>query len=201
MFYYRAMAVDTVHEVQLIGLLHKFPVIIFSSVLFAGERHIPTIIAATIAALAVLWSHIDHHHIRLESKTKQFLLYEMLISPFGVVAAKILLDTMHPIAFEFIRTFALAILVAPLFISYIGSVGTNGFLLLVCTNMITTVAWILYSFSIQRAGILYSVLIFSVQPLLVYVGSMLFLRERLEWKKAVALVVVLCAISANELLR
>ncbi|MEK7660220.1 MAG: EamA family transporter [Patescibacteria group bacterium] len=201
MFYYRAMAVDAVYEVQLIGLLHNFPVIILSSLLFTGERHMTTIIAATIAVLAVIWSHIDSSQIRLEPKTKQFLLYEMAVSPFGVVAAKVLLETIHPIAFEFLRTFALAILVAPLFISYIAPVSTKGVLLLISTNIITTIAWILYFYSIQQLGILSSVLIFSIQPLLVYMGSALLLKERFEWKKAVALVVVICAISINELFR
>lgn len=199
--YYRAMAVDAVHEVQLIGLLNKLPTILLTSLLFSGERHIATILAALVAVLVVFWSHFDHHQFKLKLATRQFLFYEMLVSPFAVIAAKVLLETLHPIVFEFLRTLALALLVAPFFWSHIKAIELRSMLTLLVTNIITTIAWILYAFSIQTYGILYSILIFSLQPLLVYVASLALLKERFEWKKAVALIVVLFAIATNELLK
>jgi drug/metabolite transporter (DMT)-like permease len=65
---------------------------------------------------------------------------------------------------------------------------------------LTSVAWILFYFSYQRSGIIYTILIFSLQPLLVYLASVFFLKESLYWKKAVAFIVVLLSIAVAQVI-
>ncbi|MBT9167771.1 MAG: hypothetical protein DDT19_01113 [Syntrophomonadaceae bacterium] len=73
-------------------------------------------------------------------------------------------------------------------------VSLKAFSLLVLTNILTTIAWILFYFSYQKSGIIYTILIFSLQPLLVYFASVFFLKEPLHFKKTIAFFVVLFSI-------
>jgi len=70
---------------------------------------------------------------------------------------------------------------------------------LIITNLLTTIAWILYYFSYQISGIIYTVLIFSLQPLLVYAASLIFLKEKFHWKKFAAFMITLAAIIISQI--
>ncbi len=65
---------------------------------------------------------------------------------------------------------------------------------------LSAIAVTLYFYSFQRLGIVYTVLLFSIQPLLVYMAAVLFLKEQFHRKKAVAFVIVLGAITAAQIL-
>ena len=63
------------------------------------------------------------------------------------------------------------------------------------TNALTSVAWILYFYSYQRLGIVYTVLVFSLQPFLVYLSSLVFFKEHLDQKKIIAFFIILASIA------
>ena len=48
--------------------------------------------------------------------------------------------------------------------------------------------------------LVYTMLIFSLQPLLVYFASLFFLKEPFHWKKFVAFIVVLASIAAAQIM-
>jgi EamA domain-containing membrane protein RarD len=67
------------------------------------------------------------------------------------------------------------------------------------TNILTSLAWILFFYSVQTSGVIYTVLIFLLQPLLVYLAAVLLLKERPTLKKTIAFAVVLAAIAVADL--
>ena len=194
LMFYRALDDDGLGEIQTFDLLHNIPIIIFASVIFSDERNFIVIIPALVASLAVIWSHWEHHHFKIMKKTAPYLVWTLIAAPFGASISKTLLDNWNPISLELVRSGALAIIIGPLFFRFASKIPLKGFLILLGTNVLTTVAWILFYFSYQRSGIVYTILIFSIQPLLVYFASLLVLKEKLHWKKAVAFAVVLVSI-------
>jgi drug/metabolite transporter (DMT)-like permease len=194
LMFYRALDDDGLGEIQTFDLLHNIPIIIFASIIFTDERHYTVIIPALIASLAVIWSHWEHHHLKIAKKTAPYLIWTLIAAPFGASISKTLLDSWNPISLELVRSGALAIIIGPLFFRFAQKIPLKGFLILLGTNVLTTVAWILFYFSYQRSGIVYTILIFSIQPLLVYFASLLILKEKLHWKKVAAFAVVLISI-------
>lgn len=200
LFYYRALDNDRLGEIQTLDIFHNLPAILFSSLLFADERNPAVVLPALVASLAIIWSHWNHHHFEMRKFTRIYLVWSLFIAPFGAPITKTLLTVWHPISLGIIRDGATALILGPLFIKYSKKTHLKALLLLAATNLLTTIAWILLFFSYQRSGIVYTILIFSLQPLLVYFASLIFLKEKFHKKKFIAFLVALASIAAAQVM-
>ena len=124
----------------------------------------------------------------------------MIIAPFGGIISKILLKTFDPISLQLIRDFIIAIVFIIIFLKSIKQTPKKAYLPLILTNILTTIAWILYFFSYQKLGIIYTVLIFSLEPLLVYLTSIFLLKEKINLKKIIAFIIILLAIGIAQVI-
>lgn len=201
LIYYRALKSDQLSEMQTISLLGSVPLILFTSIFFADERNPFVIALAIIAVSALIWSHWKKHHFKIAKKTLPFLIWVLAVSPFGGPISKTILQTWNPIALQLIKDIAIAIVFLPLFMKSVKSTPTKAIPYLLLTNILTTVAWILYFFSYQQIGIIQTVLIFSLEPMLVYFASVLFLKEKFQKKKAIAFAIILISIALAQILK
>src|SRR3989344_3183443 len=122
------------------------------------------------------------------------------ITSVSALISKELLTVWNPIALEMVRTGALAALFLFMFRDAITKIPVQALRLLILTNILTTVALVLFYFGYQRLGIVNTLLLFSLQPFLVYLASIFILKERPSWKRSVAFAVVLVSIAIAELL-
>lgn len=201
LLFYRALDGDRLGEIQTLDLLPHVPVIIVSSIVFSDERNLFVLVPALVASLAILWSHWEHHHLAILRYSLSFLLFSLISAPVAASFSKILLETWHPVTLDLVRSGAMAMVLTPLFSRQLARVTTRAFLFLLVTNALTTVAWLLFFFSYQRSGIVYTLLLFSLQPLLVYLASLIFLKEPFHVKKFIAFGVVLAMIVSAQLLQ
>lgn len=201
LIFYRALDDDKLGEIQTFDLLRNVPVIVFASIIFTDERNFSVIIPALIASSAIIWSHWERHHLKIAKHTMPFVAWTLLVAPFGASISKALLESWNPISLELIRSGALALILGPMFFRFARRVPSRAFLILLATNILTSVAWILFYFSFQRFGITYTLLVFSLQPLLVYFSSAFFLKEPVYWKKAVAFAIVLVSIVTAQVIK
>lgn len=201
LIFYRALDDDHLGEIQTIQLLQVIPIILFSSLIFADERNFYVLVPALVASLAVIWSHWGKHRFVIRKKTLAFLIWSLFAVPIGAVIVKILLESWNPITLELIRSGMVACVLGPLFFRKNTKCSLKAFSFLLLTNVFTSIAWILYYFSYQRSGIIYTVLLFSIQPLLVYFASVFFLKERPQFKKIFAFAIVLLSIVVAQILR
>ena len=201
LIFYRALDSDYLGEIQTFDLLRNIPIIIISSLLFADERNFTIIIPAFIASVAVIWSHWEHHHFKIAKNTLPFIVWSMFAASVGAPISKVLLQNWNPISLELVSSGVIAIILGSLFIKYTNKISFKTFLLLLTTNILTSIAWILFYFSYQRSGIIYTILVFSIQPLLVYLASVFILKEPLRWKKVIAFIVVLISIGFVQILK
>ena len=199
LLFYKALDQDKLGELETISLLSAIPVIIFSSIFFTDERNFSVLIPAFIASAAVIWSHWKAGHFLIKKDTLPFLLGSLVVAPLGAACSKILLADFNPISLELLRSGALALILTPLFQRKIEKIPEQAVLLLILTNILTTVAWILFFFSYQKSGIVYTVLLFSIQPLLVYIAAIFFLKEKFDHKKFIAFLVVLASIAIAQI--
>ncbi len=198
--FYRALKTDLLSEMEPLSLLSNIPLILFTSFFFADERNILIIIMAIITVVAVVWSHWERHHLSIAKKTWPYLIWSLLIAPFTGIISKILLEQWNPISLGLVRDGILALVFIFLFAKDIKYLPRKAIPLLLLTNLLTTIAWILYFFSYQTNGIISTVLIFSLQPLLVYFASVIFLKEKFHKKKFIAFLIILGAITAAQVL-
>ncbi|MBI2175679.1 MAG: EamA family transporter [Parcubacteria group bacterium] len=200
LIFYRALDDDKLGEIQTLDLLHAIPIIIFASIIFADERNFLVIVPALVASSAVIWSHWEHHHFKIAKHTLPFLVWSLAAAPIGASISKILLANWNPVSLELVRSGAVALILGPLFVRYAQKISFKAFSLLLATNILTSIAWILFYFSYQRLGIIYTILVFSLQPLLIYLASVFFLKEPFHWKKATAFAIVLLSIGIVQII-
>lgn len=200
LFFYRALDHDHLNEIQTLDLFRSIPIILFSSILFADERNFSILVPALVASSAVLWSHWENHHFRMARRTIPYFIWMLLAAPIGAAADKILLGVWHPIVLGLAIDGAVACVLGPLFFKEEKKITWRGFSLLILTNLFTTAAWLLYFFSYQRSGVVYTVLLFSLMPFLVYLASVIFLKEAFHWKKFAAFIAVLVSIISTQVL-
>lgn len=192
--YYRALESDHLTELQTINLLRSVPIIVFSSIFFADERNPIFIFAALIAAGAIIWSHWERGRFTFARHTVPFLVWTACVVPVGIALLKLLLAVWDPVAFLFVHDGAIALVFWFLFSPAIRHAPRSAYGFLFLTNFLSMVAWVLFFVSYQRSGIVYTTLLFSLEPLIVYFAAVLFLQEKLETKKALAFCIVLATI-------
>ncbi len=197
--FYRALDDDRLEEIDMLHLLNVFPVILFTSLIFSEERNFFVIIPTLISSAAIVWSHWDHHHFKIAKHTLPYLIWSLLMAPFGAPISKVLLEAWNPISLEVLRTGVLALILGLMFFKQVEKIEFRTFLILVLTNILTSFAWIFFYYSYQQSGVIFTILIFSIQPLLVYFSSVVFLKEPLKWKRALAFFIVLCSIISVQL--
>ena len=200
LIFYRALDEDNLGEIQTIELLAGIPTVIFAGLAFPSERNVPIIALALVSSLAVVWSHWKNHRFKIAKHTLPLLIWTIVIAPFGALIIKDILRVWNPITLQLFRSGCIALILVPLYFKTIEKVSLRAFTLLVATNILTTLAWIIYYFSFQLSGIVYTVLIFSLQPFLVYFASVFLLKEKLNWKKFAAFVIILLSIAASQLI-
>lgn len=200
LIFYRALDNDRLGEIETLSLLRNIPIIIFSSVIFVDERNFTVIILAFIASVAIIWSHWERHHFKIAKYTMYFLVWSLLTATIGASISKILLTNWNPISLELVRSGITALILGSLYYKYTKKISFKTFLLLLITNILTSVAWLLFYFSYQLLGVVYTTLIFSIQPLLVYIASVFFLKESVQWKKVIAFVIVLLSIGIAQII-
>jgi len=198
LLFYRALDFDKLGEIQILELLHFLPVIVFSSIIFIDERNLFIAGPALLASLAVIWSHWEQGKVKIAKYTLPFLIWMLCSAPIRAAASKMLLEEWHPISLELVRTGMIALVLGLFFAKHIAfsRISAKAFYLLLATNILTSVAWILFFFGYKYLGIVHTTLIFLLQPLLVYLASAFLLKEGLSRKKNIAFVVVLFSIAA-----
>lgn len=198
--FYRALKSDLLSEIQTINLLTRIPLIIWAALIFIEERNIFVILLALVAVGSVIWSHWERGKFKIAKKTFPFLIWALIVSPFSGIISKALLEVWNPISLELVRNGVIAFVFIFIFFKSIKIVPKKALPLLLLTNLLTTIAWILYFFSFKILGIVQTVLIFSLQPFLVYFASLVFLKEKPHWKKITAFVIILVTIVMGQFL-
>ena len=199
--FYKVLKSEHLGEIETITLLNRIPLIIFAGIFFASERNYLNISLAILAALVLVWSHWEKHHFHVAKKTWPFLIWTLAVSPFGGIISKKLLEIWNPISLHLVTSGAEAILFLIMFAGSIRKTPKETFPYLIATNILTTVAWILYFFSFQQSGIVFTVLVFSLQPFLVYLASLILLKEKAHKKKIIAFIVILASITVSQILK
>lgn len=199
LFFYKALDKEKLSEMEILSLVGNVPLIIVTGLFFVSERNPAVISLALVASFSVIWSHWKRNHFQIAKECKLFLIWILIAFPLRGIVTKILLETWNPISLELVRSAALGLILAPLFYKSAKRIKLKPFMILIMLNILTTVAWILYFFGYQILGVVQTVLIFSLQPLLVYFASTFLLKEKLEWKKMVSFFIILVSIAISNI--
>lgn len=171
--------------------------ILLSAIIYSDERNLSVLIPALVASFALIWSHIKKHHLVFH---KAALLVLGATFLFGVenVIVKYLLYTYNAFTLYFVRCIFVAVILVICFRPNLLSLGEKKLFHLTITQVLIIIQVVLSFYSFGRYGVVYTSLILTLLPVLLYVYALVWLKEKLEIKKAIAGVVILmCVVVAQ----
>ncbi len=191
-----ALKWEKVTEIEPLRLFQPLFVIIIAFILYSSERQspAPVLIAALVASLALVFSHIRKHHFQLN----KYLIAALLGSLFFAIelaVSKSILGYYSYLSFYFIRC-------ASVFaISFIAlrpspkSIDKKSWLMMAVASAI----WIGYRMLLysgyQTYGIIFTTLLFILAPVFIYLLAALFLKEKLDWRNILATIIIIACIA------
>lgn len=189
-----AMKWQKLTSIEPIRLTQPLFVILLAFILYSSERSLPIhiIIAAIIASLALVLSHIRKHHLQFNKYAMAALLGSLFFAV-DLVLSKFLLPYYSPLSLYIVRSIAILIIcfifVKPNYKRIKKS--TYGWI------FITGIIWVLYRgilyYSYTLKGIIFTTLLFLLTPIFIYLFSYFYLGEKPTWRNIIAaIIIVLC---------
>lgn len=187
--YFWGIEHEKISEVEPFLLFNPLVAILIAGFIYPDERSWTIYLAAALAGGVLLWSHFKKHHFAFTKGLWAIALF-MVVYGLEVALIKSLLEVYSPLTLYFMRCvlvlLALSIFVKPNFSSikthHLAPFGILGALAVASITAAYT--------SFHQIGISGTVIIFVLSPILVYLLSVIFLREKWGYKNAIASVVV-----------
>ena len=190
---------EKITELEPIRLAQPLFVVILALILYASERETPpqVLIAALVASLALIFSHIKKYHISF-NKYALAALFGSFFFAVDLALSKFLLPFYSPLSLYFIRSIILLVICLFVFRPKLNIASKKSWFLIAITGFI----WVLYRailyYSYTAKGVIFTTLLFLLTPIFIYLFSYIYLKEKPTWRNITASIIILaCVIYAS----
>jgi len=194
LFVFYAMKWEKITEIEPLRLFQPLFVVIFAFILYSSERQTatPLIIAAVIASLALILSHIRRHHLRI-SKYSIAAFFGSIFFAAELAISKEILNFYSPMSFYLVRCFFIFIITFLIFRPKFSSIPNKKWPYVFLVAFIWILYRILLYFSYETKGIIITTLLFILAPVFIYILSYFYLKEKPNWRNIIAaIIIVIC---------
>lgn len=193
----QALQKEHLVEFELIQMLQPLLTIFLGSLIFTSERSMYILPVAFIGSLALIIAHIRRDHIYFDKYAKYLLLAVVLMS-IEMIFIKILLNVYSPVALYMVRTFFVAIVSWVVLRPSFKGLDGKRISIMAGTSALAVAQMVLIYTAIELRGLVFTTLILILTPILVYVLSVIFFREKLKTMTVIsAVVIVFCIVYAT----
>jgi len=199
MLYYYSIQQESLCEIEPFIVFVPLVTILMAGAVYPDERSHPVILLlAVIASCALVFSHIRKKHLVFDKALIPMFAVVVLSAAENVITKELLVN-FSPIALYTVRSFFIALLliftVRPRFKELTRRDLKNLFLI----SFLWVFTMIFYYYAYQKVGVVYTELINTLSPVLIVMGSYLFLKDRTVTKRnIVALaIIIICVIVAQ----
>ncbi len=184
---------EKISEVEPFLLFNPLVAILIASAFYTDERIWPIYIAAGIASVVLFWSHFARHKFAF-TKGLWAIIGFVVVYGLEASAIKTLLTVYDPVTLYFARSLLVGIvlsfvappkfkLIKPRHLAPFGIIGG------------LSVASVVAAYTaFQLRGLTETIFIFTLSPILVYLASVIFLREKWRFKNIVASIIIVILI-------
>lgn len=199
MLYYYSFQQECLCEIEPFIVFVPLATILLAGLVYPDERSHPAILVlAIIASCALVFSHI---------KKKHLVFHKALIPMFAVIVlsaaeniiTKELLVNFSPIALYTVRSFFIALLLISTVRPSFKELTRNDVKNLFIISFLWVFTMIFYYYAYQKVGVVYTELINTLSPVLIILGSYLFLKDRAVTKRNIAalVIIIICVVIAQ----
>jgi len=195
LFAFYSMKWEKMTELEPLRLFQPLFVIILAFIFYSSERQISNniILAAVVASLALIISHIRKHHLKF-NKYRIAALLGSLFFAIELVISKHLLSYYNGITFYFIRCSLIFLISLIIFKSKPSSIDKKSWFGLTLASGIWVFCRILIYYGYMHFSVIFTTLIFILSSALIYLFAIIFLKEKIIWRNLVASLIILACV-------
>ena len=185
-----------VNEAEPLILTSWIFTIISAAIIYPDERNTIGIALAIIASGSVLLSHLKKHHLQLDRYAFCILLSAFLISIHDLFAKK-LLTVYDPYSFYFIRCVLCSVIflfMYRIFVREKSRISKATLMLILFANVAVIARYVFMYWSYKINGLVYTSLLMCLAPVIILVGSFVFLKEEIKPKNIAASVIIVACV-------
>lgn len=195
--FHRALQHEKLTDCEPIILATPLAVILIGIIFLPSERKWSYVILGVIAVLSLIVARFRKSHLRFNLYLLALVGYVLLFS-FEALFTKVVLANINGFALYPIRVFFVTIILALLFRPPLKKTNNLNWLSFAAVAIIANAYYIFLYLSYAHFGITITTLFTVVQPVLIYLASLFFFKEKFNWRNIAAAVIVLaCVITAQ----
>ncbi len=162
---------------------------IFGTALYGRNPNV--LIPAIIAAAALIFSHIEKHHLKFNKYYLAALLGSFFFA-IELILSRLILDNFNPITFYFLRCAAILV-ISLIFLrpKFHNNLNSRTILQILGTGAIFFFYRIIVYFGYTNLGVIETTLTIMLGPVLIYFFAWKFLKNKLTWKQLVTAAIIL----------
>lgn len=190
-----ALKWEKMTEVEPLRLLQPMFAIFLAFFIFSSERTGKTgiIIAAVIASLALIFSHIKKHHCEFNKFAISAILGSFFFA-LELIISNLILPFYPPLVFYFIRCVGILILGVAIYKPKPELIERKTWKMIFLVASIWIVYRLLLYSSYLSMGPIETTLLFMLTPIFIYIISYTYLKEKISWRNIVASIIILLCV-------
>jgi len=182
--YYRAIQRATIQEFEPILMLSPLVVILLAPIFYLEERNLVILLISFVVGIILVLSHLERGHIKFK-KESLGLLACIFLAGLEVLVIRKLLFFFAPAPLYFIRCVVLLLIFLLYFRTNFARIDRSAVWAVVATSLLGVAQMVARFYGYQNLGIVFTTLILSLSPVLVYLLGFLFLKEKIQPKKLI----------------
>lgn len=196
---YQSLQRESVHQHEVILMTGPIVTILLAALFFQEEFNLTIFILGLVASLAMLIARTEKHHFKFDKIAYNLFLAVILMSIETVIIRE-LLYSYSPISLYAVRTFVLAVFFCLYYHPKTSEVGKSPLWLLGLSGAVGATSMITRFYAFGSLGVIFTTLISTLAPIVVFIGSWEILHERIRPRVIVASLVILVCVAVATVL-
>jgi drug/metabolite transporter (DMT)-like permease len=192
-FYYRAIQAEKVAEFELFNMTVPLVTVLLAAIIFPAERNWYVFLAALAASLTLIFTHLKKTSI-VFSRGSLFALIAVLFIAIEIQFQKIILEVISPVSLYAIRCGFLALIFIVMHRQAFAKNALLAWKYLLIPSILAVLTMVFRFYGFETVGIIYTVLVLTISPLLIYLASALLFKEKVALRVYVGAIIILGAI-------
>lgn len=199
LLFFHGLEQESLNETETIWLFLPLFITVLSLIVYPAERDWSVVIPTIISASALLLSHIKKHHVNF-SAGAQLLLGSVFLMSIEALFLRYLLQFYSPFSLYLVRVGIASMLLILYVRPNVGAVKRKSwmYMFIICPLVLVQFLFTYWSYSVN--GLVYTMLILNLLPVIVFAWAWTKGKERFEWRKFIAAFVILGCVIAVQIL-
>lgn len=198
-YYYQAIAKETVQEFDLIMALKPLFTVLLAWVFFQTERSMVVFGLSILASIAVAYAHYRHHKFYID-KYIQHLILAVILMALEALLIRVLLEAFTPFGIYFLRTLFIFAAMHFIYRPDYKKIVKNDYNSIFVAALFGIMLMVASYYGYKSQGVVMTTLVMLLGPFIVEIYSVCVLKEKTNLQKILSFSAVMICVTLAEII-